>query len=112
MEKKKQPTNTKNYNQLVDSIIFTLEKARQKAFSQVNTILVETYWKIGEYIVEFEQKGNIKSEYGSNLIDYLAKDLKQKYGRGFSRSNLYLFRQFFIKSGIFTNKTSSFLLTI
>lgn len=64
---------------------------------QVNTILVQTYWEIGKYIVEFEQKGNEKAEYGSQLFDRLSKDLTLAYGKGFSRSNLFQMRLFYVK---------------
>lgn len=91
------PKIIKSYQTLINNIVDLLDIARTKAYYQVNTLLVKTYWKIGQYIIEFEQSGHQKAEYGSNLIDDLAKDLKEKYGKGFSRSNLYLFREFFIK---------------
>jgi predicted nuclease of restriction endonuclease-like (RecB) superfamily len=87
----------KSYLNLFNSIRNLLNKARCKAYVQINTILVKTYWEIGQYIVKFEQVGNIKAEYGKNLIDNLARDLKNKYGRGFSRSNLIYMRLFYIK---------------
>ncbi len=51
-----------------------------------------TYWEIGRYIVDFEQKGNIKAEYGKQLILNLSKDLSGSYGRGFSRTNIQYMR--------------------
>ncbi|MGC8943896.1 MAG: PDDEXK nuclease domain-containing protein [Caldisericia bacterium] len=85
------------YNQLVNSIGELLESARKKAARTINTILVETYWKIGKRIVEYEQKGEQKAEYGSELLTQLSKDLSVKYGRGFSKSNVYLMRLLYIK---------------
>jgi hypothetical protein len=76
------------YSQLVAQIGSLLAAGREKAAIQVNTILVQTYWEIGKYVVEFEQKGNQKAEYGSRLFENLSKDLTLAYGRGFSRSNL------------------------
>jgi len=62
-----------------------------------NTILVETYWKIGERIVEYEQKGGEKAEYGTKLLTRLSKDLRLRHGKGFSKSNVYLMRSLYIK---------------
>jgi DUF1016 N-terminal domain len=55
-----------------------------------------TYWEIGRRIVEHEQKGSQKAEYGQRLLDQLAKDLTKRLGRGFSRTNLFQMRQFFL----------------
>ena len=57
--------------------------------------MVETYWNIGKYIIEFEQKGNIKAEYGKQLLVRLSKDLKLRLGKGYSRSNLYNMRKMY-----------------
>jgi len=84
-----------NYQNLAVSISDILEKGRNSATSSVNTILLQTYWEIGKNIVEFEQKGNIKAEYGTELLKNLATELK-KYGKGFSRSNLQYARLFYI----------------
>ena len=48
-----------SYNQLINTISETYESGRKKAFAAVNSTIVETYWKIGQYIVEFEQGGDI-----------------------------------------------------
>lgn len=69
---------------------------REQAGRAVNSILVQTYWQIGRHIVEFEQGGNEKSEYGSELLDRLSKDLSMEFGKGFSRSNLTYMRKFYI----------------
>jgi hypothetical protein len=86
-----------SYTELIDIIGGLLQQGRQQAAQSVNTILVQTYWHIGQHIVEFEQKGNEKSEYGSQLLDNLSKDLTLSYGKGFSRSNIFQIRQFYIK---------------
>lgn len=85
------------YNELLDNIGSTLQRARENAVKAVNNELVKANWKIGQYIVEFEQHGKEKAEYGSSLLTNLAKDLKIKYGKGFSKSNIYLCRLFYIK---------------
>lgn len=95
------PEDENNYLKLVQSIGVTIEEARNRAIKAVNTELLRANWEIGKYIVEFEQYGNEKAEYGSALLDTLAKDLKQRFGKGFSKSNVYLMRQFYLKFPIF-----------
>jgi predicted nuclease of restriction endonuclease-like (RecB) superfamily len=85
-----------NYEALINSIGNLLATAREKAASQINTLLVQTYWEIGRYIVEYEQKGNEKAEYGSQLFDRLSHDLTQTSGKGFSRSNLFYIRKLYL----------------
>ena len=85
-----------SYQQLIDRIGECLVQAQQRAFEQVNTLLVETYWQIGQYIVEFEQKGNERAEYGSRLLTQLSRDLKTAYGKGFSRRNVLDMRRFYV----------------
>lgn len=85
------------YKGLINNIGDLLQKGRRKAFKKVNPILVETYWNIGRQIVEFEQNGKEKAEYGSSLLKRLSKDLKKQYGKGFSRRNLLNMRNFYLK---------------
>ena len=85
------------YQYLIQQIGDLLQAGRQKAAQSVNTILVHTYWEIGRYIVEFEQKGENKADYGSQLLDKLSKDLTHRHGKGFSRSNIFQIRLFYIK---------------
>ncbi len=90
------------YKLLIDEIGTLLENARKNIASAVNTVLVDTYWHIGQYIVEYEQKGNARAEYGSNLLNRLSRDLTLKYGKGFGKSNLLYIRKLYIsfpKSG-------------
>lgn len=85
-----------NYSSLISQIGELLHLGRQKAVRSVNTILVHTYWEIGKHIVEFEQKGNERAEYGTQLFERLSKDLTQAYGKGFSRSNLLYMRKLYL----------------
>ena len=85
-----------SYQQLIDRIGECLAQGQQRAFEQVNTLLVETYWQIGQYIVEFEQNGNERAEYGSRLLTQLSRDLKTAYGKGFSRRNVLDMRRFYV----------------
>ena len=83
------------YNQLVDNIGLTLEKGRANAARAINSEILLTKWEIGKHIIEFEQHGNEKAEYGSNLLDKLSFDLKLRYGKGFSRRNVLDMRRFY-----------------
>jgi predicted nuclease of restriction endonuclease-like (RecB) superfamily len=85
------------YSDLISRIGNLLQAGRQKAAQSVNTILVQTYWEIGRHIVEYEQNGNARAEYGTQLLDNLSKDLTRSYGKGFSRSNLFQIRQFYVR---------------
>ncbi len=84
------------YTSLIRAVGKLLESGRKQAYQAVNNILVQTYWEIGRKIVEYEQEGKERAEYGSSLLNNLAQDLKQKYGKGFSKSNTYLMRQFYL----------------
>lgn len=89
------------YKKLIDDIGSTLQRARENAVRAVNTELVIANWQIGKHIVEFEQNGKEKADYGSSLLTNLSKDLKASYGKGFGKSNIYLCRQFYLKYPIF-----------
>jgi predicted nuclease of restriction endonuclease-like (RecB) superfamily len=97
------------YQDLIDHIGVLLQQGRQKAAQSVNTILVHTYWEIGRYIVEFEQNGNERAEYGTQLFERLSKDLTSAYGKGFGRSNLLYMRKLYLSFQI--SGTLSHLLT-
>jgi hypothetical protein len=83
------------YNHLLNHISETHTHGRVRAFNAANMALVETYWEIGRHIVEFEQGGDEKAEYGTKLLERLPRDLSVKFGRGFSLSNIKRFRQFY-----------------
>ena len=83
------------YRKLVSHISETFVYGQQKSVVSVNYYLVETYWKIGQYIVEFEQGGSGKAEYGKRLLEQLSKDLSLAHGKGFSRSNIQRMKQFY-----------------
>jgi len=76
------------YNELLSNIGSALQRARANAVTAINTELVKANWLIGKYIVEYEQEGKLRAEYGSELLKKLSKDLKRKFGKGFSLSNL------------------------
>jgi hypothetical protein len=85
------------YKQLITQISSIFERGRQKALQAVNVQLLETYWEIGRHIVEFEQEGESRAEYGKSLINKLAEDLGGLQGRGFSRSNLIYMRLLYLE---------------
>ena len=84
------------YNKLLSSIDKVWNTAKTNAAIAVNTQLLDANWQTGRYIVEFEQGGNIRAEYGQQLINRLAKDLTVKRGKGFSRSNLIYMRKLYV----------------
>ncbi len=84
------------YNALIAGISDLLDHARRSAARAVNGILTATYWEIGRRIVEFEQGGKARAEYGEALIQRLAHDLGARAGRGFSERNLRQMRAFYL----------------
>lgn len=89
------PGKTK-YSDLLDNIGQAIETSRQNAFKTVNTELLKANWEIGRHIVEFEQHGHERAEYGSDLLARLSKDLKFRYGKGFGRRNVLDMRRFYL----------------
>ena len=73
-----------------------LENARLSAYRTVNFIMVQAYWNIGKLIVEEEQKGKARAEYGKYLIEELSKRLTEDFKKGFDKSNLWYMRLFYI----------------
>ena len=94
---KKMQISSAEYDLLVNSIGELLVRARKQVAKTINITLLKTYWNIGKRIVEFEQKGGIRAEYGAKLLIKLSKDLRTKYGKGFSRSNLQYMRLLYLK---------------
>jgi len=99
----------KRYDELINQIGVTYQAGQRKAVSAVQFELVQTNWKIGQHIVEFEQGGNEKAVYGSFLLKNLSKDLSLRFGKGFSKSNLIYIRRFYLKYS--KGETPSHLLT-
>ena len=72
-----------------------LESARRTSARAVNAIMTATYWEIGRHIVEFEQGGKARAEYGEHLLEKLSDDLTSRFGRGFGLIQIRIMRQFF-----------------
>lgn len=85
-----------NYNKLLVDIGISIEEARQNAVKAINSQLVKANWKIGRHIIEFEQQGIERAEYGSALLAKLSKDLKLRHGKGFGRRNILDMRRFYL----------------
>ena len=81
---------------IVTSIKQIIIDSRSRVFRMVNATLLETYWKIGQIIVEDEQKGNLKADYGKATLKNLAKELTLEFGKGFDERNLNNMRSFYI----------------
>ncbi len=99
MDNKRQLTkqdSERDYNALVDSIEKIYVDGRRQAITQINNLIVKTNWEIGKYIVEYEQAGHEKADYGSNTLKSLSKDLTRRCGKGFSRSNISRMRQLYL----------------
>ena len=76
--------------------IAIVEKGRQAAYSSVNQAMIATYWQLGKHIVEFEQGGAERAQYGKDLMDRLSMKLTSKFGKGYTARNLRNFRQFYL----------------
>ena len=92
METKLEYAHTDNL--LHDSQVI-IESARSQAYMTINTAMVERNWLLGKRIVEEELKGKNRAEYGSEIIKRLARELTALYGKGFTKTNLYQFSQFY-----------------
>ena len=84
------------YEAVVGDVSQIIDAARDSAARSVNAAMTAAYWLIGRRIVEFEQAGEERAEYGAALIERLAEDLTRRFGRGFSRQNLQHMRLFYL----------------
>lgn len=85
------------YRELLEQISQTYTQGRVRAVQAVNAQITETYWQVGRHIVEFEQGGKTRADYGKALIASLAQDLGLRHGKGFSRSNLVYMRLLYLR---------------
>ncbi|MBI3248014.1 MAG: DUF1016 domain-containing protein [Deltaproteobacteria bacterium] len=86
----------RDYEDMLSGVVELLDAARRAAARSVNALMTATYWEIGRRIVEREQGGRKRAEYGEELIERLSVDLTARFGRGFGRRNLFLMRSFFL----------------
>src|SRR6266481_1372536 len=95
---KKRPLvlRSQDYDAMLDRVVRLIDESRRTSARTVNAVMTATYWLIGRHIVEFEQQGKTRAEYGEELLQRLAQDLSAKFGRGFSYPNVNKFRQFYL----------------
>ncbi|MEK6876584.1 MAG: DUF1016 N-terminal domain-containing protein, partial [Nanoarchaeota archaeon] len=84
------------YETILSDVAKLLESARRASVRTTNAIMTATYWEIGRRIVEFEQKGTKRAEYGKALLKQLSQDLTTRFKRGFSERNLEQMRLFYL----------------
>ncbi len=84
------------YQALYGDVSKIIDAARESAARSVNAAITAAYWLIGHRIVEFEQSGDDRAEYGTALVEKLAEDLTVRFGRGFSLQNIYNMRLFYL----------------
>ena len=84
------------YEELLQQIGETLESGRRRAAYAVSNEIVRTNWEIGKNIVEYEQHGHERAEYGSDVLNRLSRDLTDRYGKGFSHSNVVYMRKLYL----------------
>lgn len=89
------PSRSREFEGLFDRVAMILEEARGAVVRSVNNAMVLAYWRIGQAIVESLQGGDARAEYGRQLIAELSGRLSERYGTGFSTTNLWYFRQFY-----------------
>ena len=86
---------TARYEAVFGEVSEIVEAARRSAVRSVNAVMTAAYWLIGKHVVELEQKGRSRAEYGQETVGRLAADLSARYGRGFSVRNIRLMRAFY-----------------
>lgn len=86
----------RDYSKTLNEIVVLLETGRRVAARAVNVVMTQTYWLVGQRMVEHEQRGEARARYGEELLARLAQDLTQQLGRGFSERNLRQMRLFYL----------------
>lgn len=84
------------YDAVLGEVTELVSSSRRAAVKSVNAVMTATYWMVGKRIVEEEQRGSMRAEYGEELVKRLANDLSREFGRGFGARNLFLMRSFFL----------------
>lgn len=103
-----------NYSDLIRDVKSLIEKGRNQAYQAINIALTTTYWNVGRLIVEFEQGGKARAEYGKGVLKNLSQELEREFGKGFSVQNLERMRNFYTdysKSSTVSGKSPEFKLS-
>lgn len=87
---------TSTLTTMIKEVETIIENGLQQAYQGVSYVAVSTYWKVGKRIVEEEQNGHCRAEYGKQIIDLLSQELTLKFPKGFSARNLRNYRQFYL----------------
>lgn len=80
----------------INDVRTIIEQGRKAAYAAAGQAAIATFWKVGRRIVEEEQRGKARAEYGKQLIPMLAKELTIEYGSGYGKRNLAYYRQFYL----------------
>jgi hypothetical protein len=89
--------SSKLFEVLLSDVRQIIENGLQQAYQSVNMVMLNTYWNVGRRIVEDEQHGNRRAEYGKQQIKNLSAELVSQYGNSYNERNLYQFRNFYLK---------------
>ncbi len=97
-KKPTQPDSNPNllYDSILGDISNVIDAARKSVARSINCIMTAAYWLIGRRIVESEQKGKARAQYGEALLAKLSNDLTRQYGRGFGMVNLSQMKKFYL----------------
>lgn len=109
------PTNATlplNYEGLVTAIAQAHDSAQRQAVQAVNLALTLRNWLVGYHIVEYEQHGSDRAQYGERLLENLTHDLRQRLGRGFGWRNLEMFRRFYLRYPISQSLIAKFRISL
>ena len=88
--------SSQSFNTLLSDVRQIIENGLQQAYHSVNQAMLNTYWNVGKRIIEDEQHGNRRAEYGKQQIKHLSEELLPQYGSSYNERNLYLFRNFYL----------------
>lgn len=80
----------------MNNVCSIVKEGHRLAYNAVNSTMMETYWKVGQRIVEEEQRSAERAEYGKHIIEHLSNELTHRYGKGFSKRYLAYFRKFYL----------------
>ena len=88
--------SSNNSEPLYEQVSNMCNTTRRQVTQAINTATIESYWAVGRYIVEYEQQGNARADYGDETIKRLSSRLTIEYGQGFTVANLKFMRQFYL----------------
>ncbi len=88
--------NLTEYQSVITDVKNIITSGQKEAYNSASRAMVLTYWNVGKRIVEQEQAGNTRAEYGKALVEALAKELTREYGNSYSKRNLQYFRKFYL----------------